>query len=196
MKDFWSDRILASLTVVLAVLGLATLGWVMYKNFFVSTRTEIGETSCVKESLPGRMTDGQMPGLLNVGREFKVLLNFYACNPIKRGDLVYFRFSESIEPAIRSVVGLPDDLFEVVQDTAEPRRYFVKINGQFVTVNELQYYFLSDVTPPLKTYELSRRGRLGAKEYIILTNVPNGITDSSNFGLVRANEFTGRVLPL
>lgn len=195
MKNLLEDRLLTIITASLFVLGLVTIGYVLFKTYFKNKSFKaIGVTSCVKDHITNSMKDDELLGILERGQEFHVLMNYYQCNPVKRGDLIYYKISDPIEPVVKVARAIPGDKFEVLAAEDEPNTWHIKINGQFVMAGDKKYFFVYEhPEPPLKTYEISRHSIVGPDEYIILSTVPPGMSDSRNFGLVRKDSFVGRV---
>jgi hypothetical protein len=192
----WRDKLLGVLTLLLFLTGVSTISWVLLKGYFKTQEfKEVGQLSCVTEEVKTVMKDSHLNGLINKNDPIKVLKDFYNCNSVKRKDLVYFRISPPIEPAVRVVYGLPGDKFRV-EETDIKNQWHLFINDQRIEVGGSPYYIQSRHTPPLKTYQASRKGVLGENEYIILSNVPPGLSDSSNLGLIKSSSFEGKVFPL
>lgn len=192
----WKDKLLVALTLFLFVTGLGTISWVLTQGYFKKQELmEVGQLSCVTEERVTVMKDSHMNGLINKNDQFKVLLGFYSCNDVQRHDLVYFRISPPIEPVVRKVYGTPGDQFRI-EETEIKNQWHLFINDRQVEVEGAPYFIQSRHTPPLRTYEISRKGLLGDNEYIILSNVPPGMSDSSNLGLIKSTSFEGKVFSL
>lgn len=190
-----NDKILTGFTVVLFAAGLGTIAWVLINSMLLQQElSEEGELSCVHQRVERTMQDEFMAGALNQGDGFEVLMGYYKCNPVQRKDLVYFRISAPLEPVVRRVHGLPGDQFEVVAAEV-PGTYRLRINGEGVQVAGSEYVFTSGQTPPLKTYEIARKGVLGPQEYIVLSDVQPGAADSATLGIVKLSAFEGKALP-
>lgn len=189
----WKDKLLTAFTALLFLTGVGTIGWVLYSSYFMKEKIDtMGQVSCVTDQKMITMQDADLSGLVEKGDVLKVLIGYYNCNDIGEGDLVYFRISPPIEPVVKIVYGLPGDTFEVMETDIEAE-WHIKINGSLVMAGDRPYFIKSRHTPPLKTYQISRDGVLGKDEYIILSNVPPGLSDSSNLGIVKRKAFEGRV---
>lgn len=189
----WKDKLLTVFTALLFLTGVGTIGWVLYSSYFMKEKIDtMGQVSCVTDQKMITMQDADLSGLVEKGDVLKVLIGYYNCNDINDGDLVYFRISPPIEPVVKIVYGLPGDTFEVMETDIEAE-WHIKINGSLVMAGDRPYFIKSRHTPPLKTYQISRNGVLGKDEYIILSNVPPGLSDSSNLGIVKRKAFEGRV---
>ena len=94
----------------------------------------------------------------------------------------------------RWVRGLPGDKYTLTENTEKKGRWDILINGEKVKGAGGDYFIESNTVPPLKTYELSRGGVLRPDEYILLSNTPPGLSDSSNLGLVSKKALLGKVV--
>lgn len=189
----WKDKLLTFFTLALFLVGAGTIGWVLYSSYFFKEKLDTrGQLSCVTEQKMSVMADGDLAGIIDKGSPIKVYMGYYNCNPVQKGDLVFFRISPPIDPVVKVVYGLPGDQFEVFETDIQ-EQWHIKINGNLITSGTAPYFIQSKHTPPLKTYEISRGGKLGDDEYIILSNIPPGMSDSSNLGLVKKQAFEGRV---
>ncbi len=188
------DKLLNTVTISLFVLGALCVLYVILSNYLKKRETaKIGNMDCVKETKLIAVGDEHMEGLFSKGSQVSVLDNFYNCNDVKRGEYALYRFSPQIDPVVRTVQGVPGDRYSLTEDTAQKGSWKISINGEPVKVNGQDYYIQSNTVPPLKTYELSRGGVLGADEYILLSNVPPGLSDSSNLGLINKKDLVGKV---
>lgn len=140
------------------------------------------------------MNDELMSGILEKGQSYEVLQNYYSCNPIKKDDLVWYRISPPIEPVVKIVKAVPGDSFKLTRSEEDKEKWFIDVNGSPVKTMGEKYFFISKIVPPLKTYEISRKGKLREKEFILLSNVPPGLSDSSNLGLIQRAKLEGRVI--
>lgn len=138
--------------------------------------------------------DPYMPGTLEKEQRFDVITNYYACNPLRRGDLVYFRFSFDMEPVVRKVVALEGDTFELSPDK-EKHRWNLIVNGEMITAATGNYFFGAETPPTLSLYVKARNGILRAQEAIVLSTRPPGDFDSGTLGIVSVKDFLGKVIP-
>lgn len=187
------DRILTLFSMLLFSFGLGAIGWVALKSYNLKQQLENdGELACVTGHLDKVVKDEFMLDLIPQGSSPQVLLDYYRCNPVKRDDLVYFRFSAPVSPAIRKVYGLPGDQF-TVEAGEQPKTFTLKINGKAVSTSAGKLTFQSASTPPLKSFEIARQGILGPNEFIILGEKQPAPNDSISLGAVKLNSFEGKV---
>lgn len=189
----WKDKLLTGITAVLFIAGVGSISWVLFSTYYFQEEIdEMGELSCVQEQKMFQMGDAYLAGLIEKGDTLKSFIGYYNCNPVQMGDLVYFRISPPIAPVVRIVYGLPGDQFELIRGSSADQ-WNIKINGDLIMSGEQPYFINSRHTPPLRTYQLARNGKLKNGEYIILSNIPPGISDSSNLGLIKKSALEGRV---
>ncbi len=188
------DRVLNSLVFVLFAIGAACILYVVYTNWQRSKYKGIGELSCVQETYNLNTVDKHMGELLQPNQILKIFKNYYDCNPVKREDLVYFKFADGIDPVIRIVKGIPGDLYSLEQDASDKTKWVIRLNGATRDINGTPYFITSETIPPLYTYQLSKKGVLGPDEYILLSEIPPGLSDSSNLGLISQKNLVGRAL--
>lgn len=191
-----SDKLLTIVTGILFALGVGCIIYVLVGNFSQERSIEnYGNLACVERTQVIANTEESMAGIIPLSEKLKVLHKYYACNKIKAKDLVLFQFSKSIPPVVRMAQGLPGDKFTVTKNTTDETKWNVSINGQQVTGTAGPYVIQSKNIPPLKTYEVSRRGVLGENEYIIFADKSPSISDSSNLGIVKYDSIVGRAFP-
>lgn len=191
-KDKWLNAV----TIGLFVVGTLCIIYVVVSNMMKSRQiSKIGNMACVKQTQILPVNDEHMTGVADKGTNVSIYDDFYNCNEVKHGDLVYYRFSDQIEPVVRVVHGIPGDRYSLTENADKKGSWFISVNGQNVKAQTGEDYLIeSNTVPPLKTYELSRGGILGPDEYILLSAKPPGLSDSSNLGLINKKNLVGRVV--
>jgi len=194
----FSDRLLTFLTAILLITGIGTIGYVFWGDKIVKLSNDFnfstGDMSCVKQKLDVSQEDEFMMGLIEQNTKLVVLKDYYDCNKIQRGDIVYTRFSASIQPIVKVVRAVGGDKFEVIPDGGSKRRYHIKVNGEYVTDRMGKFTIESLVVPPLQTYQDARNGVLKDDEVMILSNVSPGKSDSASLGLIKDRFVEGKVI--
>jgi len=150
---------------------------------------------CPGETIPFQMNDSYLRGLLEKGTKVQVRINWYACHPIERNDLVLFRYSEFEDPVIRRVVGIPSDRFQSVFQKKN-RSWQLLINDFPVFAVKGEYFYGDDDVPLLALAEKDKRNVLGPDDVIIFSSFPPGHKDSGELGLVSIKDLVGKVEPL
>lgn len=194
----FSDRILVVLTSILFLTGAGTIGYVFFGEDVIKFTNEfnfkVGKTDCVEQRVSLTMDDEFMTGLVDKGSRYLVLKNYYACNSVKRGDIVSFRISAPLQPVVKVIRAVGGDKFEVIPDKENLRRYFLKVNGEFVPDRTGRFILESPGKPALETYQEARSGKLRDDEVLILSNVSPGKSDSASLGLVKSRMIEGKVI--
>ena len=149
-------------------------------------------------SFEANLKSGPCPGVTEVlkaqdKKTYNILHNFYSCNPVKRGDLIYLKFSEQLPAVIRTVYGIPGDSFALVFDK-ENNNWNLKINDELVLDPEKTVHFFGGKSRPvLGLYEKSLKNHLPAKNFIVFSDQSPGHQDSSILGVVNVEDFVGKV---
>ena len=167
----------------LAILVIASLIYV----FFFKKETEITflNNDCFTEKQ--RTIDGSsMSPLFKDNEVVTTFENYYACNEIKKGDIVIFNFKTREGDYIKKVLGMPNDLLEIEDGN-------IKINGEFVLNSEGIKYSLNKIEEsilikPLQSNQIPRNG------YLVLgDNVSEDTFDSRKFGYISKDQIIGKV---
>ena len=127
------------------------------------------------------------------GDELTVDLGYYNCHPVKKGEWVYYRYSQQRDPVIKQVEAVEGDRFDVEKREGEQVGWHLLINGSRVKRGEEDYYFGRRSDPAISLYIKSRDGVLKQNEVILLSLKPPGREDSGMFGLMSKQDLIGRV---
>ncbi len=185
---------LQHVTTVLFVIGLMCVLYVVISNFMKKSElAKSGNLDCVKATVLYTVSDEFMKGLYEKDTQVKALENYYNCNLPQKGDIVMYRFTEQIPPVVRFVRGVPGDRYKLTIINKKKGLWSIKVNDEEVKTESGPYLIESNSVPPLKTYEISRRGVLLKDEYLLFGNVSPSISDSSNLGLISAKFLVGKV---
>lgn len=172
--------------------GVSCFVYLLIRAWRTSRPIGHGDLACVThESFVA--PDKRMSGIsgLPVSGQVRVLLNYFACNPVHRGDLAYLKIADHIPPVIRVVRGVPGDHYEVYQVPGKKDRWQVKINGRDVETAGGPMVLVSKFDPALRTYQVSRHGILRNDEYILFSNSSPSLEDSSDLGLISKDRLIG-----
>jgi hypothetical protein len=144
------------------------------------------------------MEDYALKGLIEQGQHYTVLKDWYRCNPVERGDIVFYRYHSSFPPVPRRVVGVSGDRFKLVP---YPKRqaWSVAVNGEVVKMApvtpggevEPRYFGSVTIPPVLSLYEKSMKGVLKDCSLIFTTTVPSHFDSES--GPVGTADFLGKI---
>jgi signal peptidase I len=151
---------------------------------------------CAVEKSQARMPDGYMRGRIEQDQAIEVQKNYYACNPLERGQFVMFHISTELPPVIKEVVGIEGDTFALERDK-EDDGWRISINGKPLIASTGKPYYLgnSKREPVLLAHQKETNGKIGEGKVLILSHVPRGNSDSGTFGLVEKKNIVARVVP-
>ncbi|MBC7397995.1 MAG: hypothetical protein H7333_11180 [Bdellovibrionales bacterium] len=139
------------------------------------------------------MKDSAMPKSMPVGKKFKLLPNWYTCHEVKQGDLVYFRFSSSIDPVVRKVAGVPGKDFKLIQNKKD-KNWNIEIDGDLLKdPGKDAHFFGSEHQTLIGLYEKSNKGKLMPRNYLVFSEESPGEKDSGTLGVVNSDDFLGKV---
>jgi signal peptidase I len=128
---------------------------------------------------------------INPGTKIEVLLNYYDCQEIKRGDIVLFNYAGNKDPLIKVVKGIPGDKFELIETIGG---WNIVINNSIVKNFENQPYIISgNKYKMLSLYERDYNGVIPVNAYLLLSNQSSGSIDSTVFGLVDKSSIIAKV---
>ena len=158
----------------------------------LGVQTQPSSKNCETTEKVVEVRGNSLSGLIEEGTKIKVLENYYACNDVKRGDIVEYRYAGNPNPIIKIVKGVPGDKISLKQNG---NYWNILINGEVLKNSKGEAYRLDDRGYKiLSLYVNDYRGIIPQDAYLILGNDPAGSLDSSRFGLVGKDDFVGKVL--
>ena len=158
----------------------------------LGVQTQPSSKNCETTEKVAEVRGNSLSGLIEEGAKIKVLENYYACNDVKRGDIVEYRYAGNPNPIIKIVKGVPGDKISLKQNG---NYWNILINGEVLKNSKGEAYRLDDRGYKiLSLYVNDYRGVIPQDAYLILGNDPAGSLDSSRFGLVGKDDFIGKVL--
>lgn len=133
-----------------------------------------------------------LSGIFEDGEKIFAEKNYYACNPVQRGDLVLYSYAGAKNPIVKIVKGVPGDYFLV--EPFQEKKHVLRINGLLLLNSKDELYVFDERRAGvLKMYFESYGGVIPEDSYLILGNLAKGSIDSTRFGLVHKSDFIGRV---
>ncbi len=146
--------------------------------------------SCVTKEMQ-TVNGVSMAGIVENGQNVTVLDGYYRCNKLARDDVIIYNFSGDKNPLIKSVKGIPGDTFSLEQTASGT---FIDVDGKRLMTSDGQAYtFDVQRTKMLSLYVDDYHGVIPQNSAIILGNIATGSVDSSQFGLVSADDIIGKV---
>ncbi|MEQ1876747.1 MAG: hypothetical protein ABL958_08875 [Bdellovibrionia bacterium] len=152
---------------------------------------------CPGETIEIENPDGHLGTIAKKGQKLKITLNWYACNPLERDALVYYRFSSTLDPIVRIVRAVPGDKFKVVRDEKRGA-WNLEVNGALIMNEDGKdpYFFGGKPPATLSLYEKQSKGVLGNGDVIMFAAIAPGQNDSGIFGVANVVDIVGRVEPV
>ena len=140
-----------------------------------------------------KVQGNSLSGLIESDSEIEILIGFYKCNGIKRGDIVAYRHSGNANPIIKIIKGMPGDRFSVQK--LEDGGSRVLINNEILVNHQGQPYLLGEQAYQLLSlYEKDYAGIIPPDAYLIFGNLTGGSLDSSHLGLIHKKDILGKAL--
>lgn len=150
------------------------------------------EVSCFSETK--KIVRGQsMEPLFQDGTTVRVLMGYYACHPIGRGDIILADFPGIRESFIlKQVRAIPGDRLALTEESGLWR---IWVNGTLLTNAAGSVYALSDALgQSLRNDEREYGGVIPERYYLVLGEMPEGSFDSSRAGLFFREMIVAKVL--
>ena len=183
-----NKKIVAILVGIVILIAI----WFSYKRM---TEPETGTGSYLEDS---KRRSGPCPGVSQIveseGKKLKLIPNWYECNPLKAGDLVWSRFSFTKDPVARRLISVPGNTFSLEKDS-EQEGWKLLVNDKIVLNSEKKPYVFGkgQHEPPLTLYTKKGIGTLKPREAILFADPSAGYLDSGMFGVVNADDFLGKL---
>jgi signal peptidase I len=139
-----------------------------------------------------RITRGvSLSGIIEAGDVITVLVGYYACNSVRRGDIVAYDYKGDPDPIIKIVKGVPGDRWHL---EASGNAYRIIVNDKALTTSAGEEYAIpADRAGMLKLYARDYPV-IPDKAYLLLGNLPEGTLDATRFGLVGLDSIIGKVV--
>ncbi len=147
-------------------------------------------TDCPTSTEQFTVRGNSMEGILGAGENVTVVLGYYGCHAVERGDLI--AYNRSPELLIKRVVGIPGDAFSLKQANSS---WQIMINGAAATTSEGVAYALSEQSKRMLALYAQSYPVLPNNTFLILGNRAAGSDDSTRFGLVDTSGIIGRAVP-
>lgn len=157
-----------------------------------NNQQEEGKECLIREET--RIVRGvSMEPLIKNGEAVKLLINYYKCNPVQRGDIIIHQFSKDESPIIKAVKGISGD--KLYLEEFEKGKWHIFINGQVAVNSTGEPYEIGEAGKKmLDLYIRDYKGIIPKDAYLILGDKINGSFDSTAIGLVSRNDFLGKVV--
>ncbi|MBK9039563.1 MAG: hypothetical protein IPL83_10420 [Bdellovibrionales bacterium] len=195
MENVKSDKILGVITGILFLSGILTITWTVYATWLIKRQSVYPPNlKCIYTTKNDTMGTSELGHILTKGQTYKVLMGYYRCNEVSRGDLVLYQFSDEILPVIRIVRGIPNDQIETRE--VSTGLWEIRVNSNPIPGPDGGDFQLTELASPplLNTLMKSRNGILKNDEYLLMTLLPPGSDDSLRLGPAPKSRLRGKVL--
>ncbi|MCR4328196.1 MAG: signal peptidase I [Patescibacteria group bacterium] len=153
-----------------------------------------GEADCITSEEEVTVVGGSLTGVVENGEKVKVIKGYYACNDAKRGDIVVYNYSGTVDPIVKVVKAIPGDKLELKKSNDG---WNVVVNGEIVKNSQRVPYLIAGNAYKILNLYVQDYARGGGVVtgggHLILGNIPTGSLDSTSFGMVTKNDFIGKV---
>ncbi len=192
--------------IVISFSALLVLGLGIY--FFLNQRSTSSSSQIVSdinftciEEIKQFSRDIQMDGLIPNGGMYDLLKNYYACNPMKRGEIVAVQLEGVEHPIPRIVRAVPGDRVEVMPFPQE-NAFTLRIQGEILfdsTGKRPQRFAVGKWKAPYKDETVHSVFKesgfvLGPDEFLVFSYVSPASSDSSEWGPIKSSQIVGRGL--
>lgn len=153
-----------------------------------------GDANCVVKREKRMVRGESLHGILEDGEEIQLLIGYYNCHEVERGDIVAFKHVSNGEaPIIKIAYGIPGDTWDIKPGSRE--RYLdIYVNGeQLKTVEGVAYGLFPQQAKLLQLYIKDRNGVIPKDSYLLLSTHPGGGNDSTHWGLIGRRSLVGKV---
>jgi len=142
--------------------------------------------------------DSSLADFLKSGSNVKVLLDYYQCNEVKRGDIVLYKEDSQSEPIIKIVKGIPGDAFGMQGDGIS---WNILINNEIIATpqGDLHQVDAKDGDDLIVYFQKLSADKdaiptIPPKEYLLIENMASGGIENTPFGLANISGIIGKVV--
>lgn len=172
--------LILTILYLLFIFSFRILNNIQYtKNYYLSRRCY----QIIEKTIHG----SSMSPLLNDGDKVKILINYYACHPLKRNDILAIGFRTQPKKLFaKRLVGLPNDKVEVINNN-------LYINGRLVT-NSINLPYLIDNTGKIRLLKPLINQTIPQGYYLVLSEEQGFSYDSRYFGYIENQHIKGKII--
>lgn len=123
----------------------------------------------------------------------QVLMQYYDCHDVERGDVVLAENPAHPDGLIvKNVKAIPNDTLRFVNDA---EGWHIVVNDIILTnIQGIPYVFSESRIQLLKSYDTVGSGVIQSPWYLLMGEVPEGSFDSSRYGLFSKDMIVGKVV--
>lgn len=175
-------KIVLILTVLylLFIFSFRILNNIQYtENYYLSRKCYYVVEKTIKGS--------SMSPLLDDGDKVKILINYYACHPLKRNDILAIGFKTQPNKLFtKRLVGLPNDKVEIINNK-------LYINGRLIT-NSNNLPYIIDNIGKIRILKPLVNQTIPQGYYLVLSEEQGFSYDSRYFGYIESQHIKGKVI--
>lgn len=150
--------------------------------------------ACPTQEKMLKIRGDSLSGLIEDGAVMRVIVGYYKCHEVGRGDIVVYDYPGG-SPLAKIAKGIPGDRFHL--EKYRPGCWIIRLNGQVLkNSKKIPYCIGEHGYRMLSSYEKTYGGVIPQDACLILGNQPEGTLDSTRFGLVGRVDLLGRAMPL
>jgi hypothetical protein len=145
-----------------------------------------------------KIKDSSLANFFKSGSNVKVLLDYYQCNEVKRGDVVLYKADSQSEPIIKIVKGIPGDAFGMQGDGTS---WNILINNEIIATpqGDLHQVNAKDGDDLIVYFQKLSADKdaiptIPPKEYLLIENIASGGIENAPFGLADISGIIGKVV--
>lgn len=180
------------LIILLSFVLFGALIFLGFKNILPNKKeiSNLNQPTCSVEVKEMIVKGNSLDPLIKSGEKVKALIGYYKCHPIKRNDVILYRYSGSKTPLIKIVKAIPGDRWSVkkIDDKCE-----IIVNNQVLKNSEGRVYLFSGNRCKMLSIYANSYPIVPTNAYLILGNNTSGSLDSTRFGLVGKKDIIGKV---
>ncbi|MFA6136035.1 MAG: signal peptidase I [Candidatus Paceibacterota bacterium] len=148
-------------------------------------------SSCAYDEKEDIVVGSSMSGLIESGTKIKVLEGYYKCNPVKRDDIVIYKYAGNPEPLIKTVKAIDGDSWNLKKINSG---YQIIVNEKVLRNQQSIPYVLSTQKSAMLKLYTKDYPIIPKDTFLILGNIPEGSLDSTRFGLIPKENIIGKVV--
>ena len=150
------------------------------KNEQVSATKE----TCIKATEEKTVEGDLMNPMLSTGSKINLLVSYYECNEVERGDLISYDYKGGKSPMIKIVYALGGDKLEFQNNN-------LLINGEVMKNSADEIYFFQENEINMISLYI-QDGKLIDSAFLIFGDNTKDSIDSRKFGAVSKQDFFGK----
>jgi type IV secretory pathway protease TraF len=156
-----------------------------------ASETEPAAAECAVEDSSVTVRGNSLDPLAPAGTRLRARFGYYACHPVRRGDLVYYGHAGGAQALAKVVKAIPGDRLALAEVDGDLR---LLVNQVPVRTSSGEHYHLDRRARRMLTpYVRSAGGVVPAQAYLLLSDRNGRVVDGRHFGLVHHEDLLARL---